>query len=389
MKKYLHTAILALTLLLTGCNPPSVVIPTNEVVLPKNTHVLTKPLIIVKDSTGEHLVEEGLNWVDSDDYSVSFYTPTVGAKVYYRFDDHSPFMSFGNEIYGSREMNIEAITKKGEEYSDTVTTTLCSTPKLVTSHKSGVFNIPFKFSIECDADVYYTTNGKPPTTESPKYTEPIDIQDTTSLKILVCKAGHRDCNYMYYFYKDDLASNTLSKTVLMGDPIAPRVEVEDGSCLSTSRATYAYDGGSTYFTVYPDKNKDVHTYMKINKEIEITELQRVDITEPCTVTFYTKKDGSKISEHSVEFKAVSSLGIDGYKCLHKEPFTQRFKSLPKEIKVFYTLNESTPTVNSLSYDTAKGIQINDTCVLKVLIVEEGKEGKYLTYPFIINDTLRE
>lgn len=379
--------VLLLALTLTGCKPVMPEVDTSikeELLLPPHTHELREPVILINNQ----LATEGLNWVDGESYDVSLYTPTTGGTAYYRLDDHSPFMSYSASIKGTPEMYIEVICKKGEEQSDIVSTEICSTPLLTTSYESGVFNQPFEFAVTCDADVYYTTNGKPPTKDSPKYIAPIDIQDTTPVKLLVCKEGFRDCAYMYYFYKDELASNCITKVQAVGEPISPIVTMEDGSTLSVSRATYSYSGGSTSFTIFPEKDEGITTYYKQSKEVKVTEPITVTVTSPCEFAFYTKKDGKKLSEHTVEFKATSAFGLDDYRCLHSEPFTQRFKSLPKDVKVFYTLNGSKPSEGSLSYDTSKGIQIRDNCILRVLVVEEGKEATYFTYPFVINNNTR-
>lgn len=59
------------------------------------------------------------------------------------------------------------------------------------SQASTTFTDPFRVTLTAEegADIYYTTNGDDPTTSSTKYTAPIDITTTTTLKAIAVKDG--------------------------------------------------------------------------------------------------------------------------------------------------------------------------------------------------------
>jgi hypothetical protein len=64
------------------------------------------------------------------------------------------------------------------------------------SPKGGEFTYKVPVTIACDtagADIYFTTNGMYPTTNSTKYTGAIELTDTTTIKAISVKRGMVDC----------------------------------------------------------------------------------------------------------------------------------------------------------------------------------------------------
>lgn len=88
-----------------------------------------------------------------------------------------------------------SVYKASAPVSDTQTTPMATVETPVINPQGGQFISSQEVTISCgtpDAVIYYTTDGKNPTTESTKYDGPFTIDATTSVKAIAVKDGMKD-----------------------------------------------------------------------------------------------------------------------------------------------------------------------------------------------------
>lgn len=117
--------------------------------------------------------------------------PTTAADVEFAIESPAENLFYKLEVNCQKTGNSNGIVQinslkyyAAEGGSGTV-----SAPKF--SEASTTFTDPFQVTLTAEegADIYYTTNGDDPTTSSTKYTAPIDITTTTTLKAIAVKDG--------------------------------------------------------------------------------------------------------------------------------------------------------------------------------------------------------
>jgi len=133
---------------------------------------------VVLAFTGTTLVTAASTTIDSGDFSLSAPSGTTIDKIEIRQVDNTVLAS----LTGSWSATTSGIT-----ISPTT-----NTPPTI-SPSTGNFYSPFNASISCTtegATIYYTTNGTDPDETSTEYTEPIYIEDTTTLKAIAYAEGY-------------------------------------------------------------------------------------------------------------------------------------------------------------------------------------------------------
>lgn len=129
---------------------------------------------------------------------------TEDAKIYYTTDDTDPTADstpYTSAITVSETTTIKAIAIKGDAKSSIVSATYtinAENPEEVAtptfSPASGTYTSAQSVTIRCetkDAKIYYTTDGKDPTTESTEYTSAINVSTTTTIKAFAVKGNAR------------------------------------------------------------------------------------------------------------------------------------------------------------------------------------------------------
>ena len=187
------------------------------------------------------------------DYS---YSGTVGT-----WDGNASTITFSNVSNQVRLSKIEVT------YTSSGTV---SAPKF--SAASTTFTDPFQVTLTAEegADIYYTTNGDDPTTSSTKYTAPIDITTTTTLKAIAVKDGK--------------TSSVATATYTLDTPLASFEEIKLNGVsgekyrLTFNDAVVTYVNGRNVYTedatggllLYLNSGHGLEAGQKLNGTCEVT-----------------------------------------------------------------------------------------------------------------------
>ncbi|UTB32329.1 MAG: PQQ-binding-like beta-propeller repeat protein [Methanobacterium sp. ERen5] len=149
---------------------------------------------------------DGIIYVGSGDGCLYAVKPDGSLKWKYQtgnFIDSSPCIGCDGTLYiGSEDNNLYAIHDK-------------TTPPNVSSNiKSGVYNTTktVKLTMDDYGTIYYTLNGKTPTTRSNVYTGPITIKSTTILKYFAVDLAGNSSQVYTMSYTIDKTAPKITKT---------------------------------------------------------------------------------------------------------------------------------------------------------------------------------
>ena len=168
----------------------------------------------------------------------------AGSGVYtYAYTFSKSATSGKYEVSGKFVYN--GVETKAYTYPQVITATTDTTPPLTSvSPSSGTYTMPINVTLAANesATIYYTVNGSTPTTASTRYTAPISLKATTTLK---------------YFARDTAGNNEAVKTAIFtAGSITPpppagghaSLTYTDGAmCLQCHATQAAGIAGSTHY----------------------------------------------------------------------------------------------------------------------------------------------
>lgn len=177
----------------------------NEIVHTSVTIDATAP-VVTADSSGKFV---------STDLITVILSSEIDATIYYKLNNGTwyPFKGSGTVLIsnlGTNSLEFYAVDTAGNPsdhiiYNYTIDKTA---PTSWTNYKTGSYNTnkAITLSMSESGTIYYTKNGTSPTTASTKYTGPITITSTTTLKfIAVDKAGNKSPIYTQKYIIDKTA----------------------------------------------------------------------------------------------------------------------------------------------------------------------------------------
>lgn len=221
-----------------------------------NVGIITK-IVFTSTASGTAKGGPGHFKTTVGDYS---YSGTVGT-----WNGNASTITFNNKANQVRLSKIEVT------YTSSGTV---SAPKF--DAVSTTFTDPFQVTITAEegADIYYTTNGDDPTTSSTKYTAPIDITTTTTLKAIAVKDGK--------------TSSVATATYTLDTPFASFEEIKangqsgDKYRLTFNDAVVTYVNGRNVYT--EDATGGLLLYLTSGHGLEAG--QKLNGTSEVTYTLY-------------------------------------------------------------------------------------------------------
>lgn len=172
----------------------------------KASTVVTVNFQIQKDSVSAPVFDPASGKTFNNNASITITSNTVGALIYYTTDpgpgqEPTTLYSGAIPLTTKGSHTIKAVAVKGDlkssvetaTYTLNLSTDTVETP--VITPATGTFATAQSVTIKCGtsgADIYYTTDGKDPTDSSTKYTSPISVSKTTTVKAIAVKSGCED-----------------------------------------------------------------------------------------------------------------------------------------------------------------------------------------------------
>lgn len=342
----------------------------------KASTVVTVNFQIQKDSVSAPVFDPASGKTFSNNASITITSNTVGALIYYTTDGTKPtesstLYSGAISLTTNGTHTLKAVAVKGDlkssvetaTYTLNLSTDTVETP--VITPASGTFTTAQSVKIACGtsgADIYYTTDGKDPTDSSTKYTSPISVSKTTTVKAIAVKSGCEDSS---------VATATITiKSIPAFDGIQIYVEKSLGynqiyywECSNSKYSTPEWPG-----VAMDDTDKDYYVY-----EFENADSVNLLITKGSSDKLC--QDDIKITEKG-SYKITSS-GAEPFSTVPQPPTV----TVPTSARVGGSF---TITVKSSTDLTSSNITIGgETVTLKVgnntfNVTEFTKEAKTLS-----------
>ncbi|MTK63761.1 MAG: hypothetical protein F8N15_04375 [Methanobacterium sp.] len=296
--------------------------------------------------------------------------------VYYTTDGQTPTTA-SQEYSGPITINTSTVLKffvvdlagnvspiYTENYViDTTAPTASATPKgRLYKNKQTI-----KLSMDKPGTIYYTTDGQNPTTDSAKYTAPITINTSTTLK----------------FFAVDLAGNlspVYTETYVIGtNTPTVRATPKGGSYNTTITVKLSMDtNGTIYYTI--DGTTPTTSSNRYSSPIVVSKSE--------TLKFIGKDTLGNISQVYTENYVIDKT-LPTATALPKGGIYNTSKTvalyMSKSGTIYYTLNGTTPTNKSNVY--TKPLIISKTTVLKYFMIDlAGNKSQVYNQTYTIDKT---
>lgn len=221
----------------------------------------------------------------------------------------------------------------------------------------------FKLAISTATDgasIYYTTDGTEPSTASTKYTAAFDFWKNGTVKAIAVKDG-MDNSLVAEFMKEDLKVTKPVVTMDADFKVTMTCEQPDIEGFPEPRIYYLVSN-SNY---QPDLNDDGWKLYDGNP---------IQLTRPSYVHYYAERDGWISTEQAYEnyydayYTTTPSIQ---WSSSTQKAYIHYYDSYFKDATVYYTLDGSDPTRESLVYNPSDSIPIVRNLIVKAMAVRDG------------------
>lgn len=260
-----------------------------------------------------------------------------------------------------------------------------------TGVKAGVYysanaamNLTFVTSPE-DATVYYTTDGKAPTTSSAKNVGVAGMQRTP---IQIPVGASQATTTLKYFAVDNYGnSSTIASASYTTVALATTASVAGGYYRQGQTVTLTSNDSTATITYSTAGDPSDPALLAADPPLAFTgtgQIPTITIPAGQTVLRYFAKNGTSEALKSQEYNVIIGAPTVSAAPLPLSttsinPITVAVTSPNADVAIYYTLDGKTPTVTSLKYATP--ITINSTTTLTVVAVDKAGNQSIVT-PYV-------
>lgn len=236
---------------------------------------------------------------------------------------------------------------------ETFNNALCAQPTFILNN--------YQLSITTATDgatIYYTTDGTDPTTSSSSYSAPIDFWQNGTVKAIAVKEG-MDPSLVAEFKKEDLTVATPVATIDETFKVTITCEQPAIEGFPQPRIYYLLNNGSS--------NVDLS-----DSNWQLYEGEPIQLTQPKYVHVYAERDGwiTSPQKYSDFYNPYYTRRPDMY--WHSNKQKLELYNYNADATVYYTIDGSDPTEQSLVYNPADSIAITRNVLVKCIAMRSGR-----------------
>ncbi len=236
---------------------------------------------------------------------------------------------------------------------ETFNNALCAQPTFILNN--------YQLSITTATDgatIYYTTDGTDPTTSSSSYSAPIDFWQNGTVKAIAVKEG-MDPSLVAEFKKEDLTVAIPVATIDETFKVTITCEQPNIEGFPQPRIYYLLNNGSS--------NVDLS-----DSNWQLYEGEPIQLTQPKYVHVYAERDGwiTSPQKYSDFYNPYYTRRPDMY--WHSNKQKLELYNYNADATVYYTIDGSDPTEQSLVYNPADSIAITRNVLVKCIAMRSGR-----------------
>ena len=293
--------------------------------------------------------------------TVTIFSTTPGATIYYTLDGSAPSKSslpYSGALTISRNTTVKAIAIADGYLDSSVVMgsyTIMTAKPVLTPAPTQSFSTPQTVTMSSatpDATIYYTLDGSTPTRSSTPYSGPFTVSRNTTVRAIAVASGNVDSTVV-----------TGSYTFLAARPVFTPPASQAFSTPQTVTMTSSTPDATIYYTL--DGSTPTTSSMPYTGPATVstnTTIKAIAVA-PGFSNSAVMTGGYVIKAADSTFSPVPIQPFVG-------PLTVTLMSATPGATIYYTLDGSTPTTNSLVYDGG-GITINASTTVKVIAVATG------------------
>ncbi|MCH5187686.1 MAG: chitobiase/beta-hexosaminidase C-terminal domain-containing protein [Oscillospiraceae bacterium] len=288
---------------------------------------------------------------------------TAGVRIYYTTNGSTPTTSstkYSSKVTLKDTARVYAVaydpdTKEYSEVADylvTVTKERVQKPTLTSKDVAGGKQITMK-STTSGATIYYTLDGSTPTTSDKRYSSPITVDESCTVRAIAVKSGMAN-------------SAVAGGYVEIGSVSTPKINITSSSKGDQITITTSTSGATIYYTT----NGSTPTTKSTKYSKAFT------VSKACTIRAIAVKNGyanSDVAEKDISAPAAATPTATATAIVGG--YTVKLTSATSGATIYYTLDGTTPTTSSTKY-TSSGISLTEpgTTYIRAIAVKSGCEN---------------